>query len=289
MNINSPKLKLISAMLIFSTIGIFREKIPMSSSVIAFIRGVIGVITLLVITGLTRTKISKTDIKNNFLLLVLSGGFIGINWILLFEAYKYAGVAVATICYYMAPVFVILAAPFVLGERLTARKSLCILAAFVGMFFVNDWSDSGEAKFIGILCGIGAALFYASVILMNKKIKNISSYDRTITQLGFAAIVLLPYVLLTEGISVSGLNVNTVVLLLIVGVVHTGIAYMLYFASIKDLNAKTVALFGYIDPAAAIILSVLILGQELSISAIFGAVLILGAAILGELPERGTK
>lgn len=289
MSANSPKLKLISAMLIFSTIGIFREKIPMSSSVIALIRGIIGVITLFVITRLTKTKISKNDIKSNFLLLALSGAFIGINWILLFESYKYAGVAVGTVCYYMAPVFVILAAPVVLGERLTVKKGLCVLAAFVGMFFVNDWSDRGEAKFVGVLCGIGAALFYASVILMNKKIKNISSYDMTITQLGFAAIVLLPYVLVTENVLLSDFSINVILLLIIVGVVHTGIAYMLYFASIKDLNAKTVALFGYIDPAAAIILSVIVLGQELSISAIFGAVLILGAAILGELPERSKK
>lgn len=289
MTVNSPKLKLITAMLIFSSIGIFREKIPMSSSIIAFIRGVIGVITLFLITRITKTKISKADIKNNFLLLSLSGAFIGINWILLFESYKYAGVAIGTVCYYMAPVFVILAAPFVLRERLTVKKSICVLVAFAGMFFINDWSDGGQARLVGILCGIGAAAFYASVILINKKIKNISSYDMTITQLGFAAIVLLPYVFLTERLAISDFTFNVVILLIIVGVVHTGIAYMLYFASIKDLNAKTVALFGYIDPAAAIILSVIILGQELSPAAIFGAVLILGSAIYGELPERRKK
>ena len=276
---------LILSMSIFGTIGILRRYIPLSTSLVALVRGVIGSVFLLLVCLLTRRTLNKKAMKDNLLLLALSGAGIGFNWILLFEAYNYTSVATATLCYYLAPILVILASPVVLKEKLTRKKMLCTFTALIGMVLVSGIAEtgfSGMAELKGILFGLGAAVLYASVILMNKKMPGVPSYDKTIFQLGLASIALLPYVLLTENWSAVSLTPTALILLLIAGIIHTGIAYWLYFGSMDNLPSHTVALLSYIDPILAIFLSVLLLREPMSLSAGIGAVMILGATYISE-------
>ena len=287
--IRKAKASLIFSMLVFGTIGIFVRYIPLPSSVIALTRGVIGTVFLIVVTLKRGPGISWKAIRRNLLNLCLSGAFIGINWILLFESYHFTTVATATLCYYMAPVFVTISAPFLFKERLTKKKMLCIAGALVGMIFVSGiWNTgiSGTGELRGVLYGIGAAVFYASVILLNKKIQDISAYDKTMMQLAAASIVLLPYTVLTEKVSVLSLTPVAVILLAVVGILHTGISYTLYFGSMKELEAQTIAIFSYIDPIVAILLSALFLKEPLGIGGIAGAIMVLGAALISELPDK---
>lgn len=288
---NKAKLELIASMFIFGTIGIFVRHIPLPSSMIALVRGFVGAFFVLLFVYLKKSKPDKAAIKKNFVMLALSGAFIGINWILLFESYNYTTVATATICYYMEPIFVILASPFLLKEKLTAKKAVCAAFALLGMVFVSGVLQTGipassEAK--GILYGLGAACFYASVVLMNKKITEINAYDKTIMQLGMGAIVLSPYVMLTQdfGTATTSMTPSLWALLLFVGLVHTGVAYALYFDSMKELKAQTLAIFSYIDPIVAIILSALLLKENMGIYGVIGAVLVLGSTFISEMPEK---
>ena len=249
-------------------------------------------IFLLLVVLVTKNKLSLKNIKNNLLILVLSGAAIGFNWIFLFEAYNYTTVATATLTYYLAPFFVMLASPFFLKEKLTLKQFICLIGALVGMVFVSGVIKNGipEADEIkGILFGLGAALLYATVIVLNKKLKEISAYEKTIMQLGTAAIVVLPYTFLTEDISAIKFTAVPVILLLVAGIVHTGIAYTFYFNSMKDLKAQTVAIFSYIDPAVAILLSAFVLKEEMDIYGIIGAVLILGSAFISEINFKKAK
>lgn len=285
----TAKLKLISSMFIFGTIGLFVRYIPLPSSVIACVRGLIGMLFLLLVMALRHKKLDTAAIRKNALVLILSGAAIGINWILLFEAYRFTTVATATLCYYLAPMFVLLASPFVLRERLTLRKLLCVLVSLVGMVFISGVLDSGissVSELAGILLGLGAAVFYATVVLLNKKMTNIPANDRTVMQLGIAALVVLPYILLTEDISALQTTPLAIGLLLFVGIVHTGIAYAMYFGSLNNLHAQTAAIFSYIDPIVAILLSALLLKEQMGWTGVVGAVLILGSALVSELPER---
>lgn len=283
----SSLIQLIGSMFIFGTVGIFVKYIPLPSAVIATARGFIGALFILLIIIMKRTKISFTDIKNNRVVLFLSGIFLGVNWILLFEAYRYTTVAVATICYYLAPVFVIIASPFVLKEKITAVKGISVVVSLAGMLFVSGIfeSDSENTGIKGVLFGVGAAVFYACYMLSTKKLKSISSYDGTVVQLLSAATVLIPYILLTQDFASFKIDVKTVVLLVCVGILHTGIAYSLYFNSLKNLKAQTAAIFSYIDPAVSILASVLFLKEELTLYGVIGGVLILGSAFFSEKAE----
>lgn len=279
---------LIFSMVIFGTIGIFRKHIELSSGVLAMARGFIGAMFLLFIIALKREKLSKAAIKKNLWFLILSGAFIGFNWILLFEAYRYTTVATATLCYYLAPIFVIIASPLILKERLSGRKVMCVLVALVGMVLVSGVLQAGFhglSEMKGVLFGLGAAAFYASVILLNKKITDIPAYDKTIVQLVCAATVLVPYVLLTGELAVAEWSGIGFVLVLVVGILHTGVTYALYFGSMAYLKAQTVAIFSYIDPIVAILLSAVLLQEKMDGLTILGTVMILGAAVYSEYTE----
>lgn len=276
---------LLTSVFIFGTIGILRRYIPLSSSLIALVRGGIGSVFLISLIYFSKKKLDMTAVRRNLLLLILSGAAIGFNWILLFEAYNYTSVATATLCYYLAPILVILASPFVLKESLTRHKLLCAAAALLGMVLVSGILEadfSGLAEMRGIVFGLGAAVLYASVILMNKKMVDICAYDKTILQLSMASIALLPYVLVTENWSAVTFSPLSATLLLIAGIVHTGIAYWLYFGSMEHLHSHTVALLSYLDPILAIVLSMVFLREPMSPAAAVGAVMILGAAYISE-------
>lgn len=284
------KLALISSMTIFATIGIFRKFIYLPSAVVAMARAVIGTVFLLLLILLRGSKISLKGVKRNLLPLLISGVFLGFNWILLFEAYNYTSVAVATLCYYMAPVILILISPIVFKERLTLSKLLCVVLAVVGMALVSGVFggaviDAMNTK--GIILGLCAAAFYATVVTCNKKLKNISAFDRTTVQLGISAVVLAVYTFLFEhDLSFYVISTETVVMLIIVGVVHTGIAYALYFGCMDKLKTQTVAIYSYIDPVGAVLLSTIVLGEPIGHNQILGAVLILGATLASEFADK---
>ncbi len=286
------KAKLAFAMTVFGTLGIFVRNIPFPSSFIAMVRGFSGVAFLLLLNLFRKKRIDFAAVKKNIPVLFASGAAIGVNWILLFEAYNYTSVATATLCYYFAPIFVTLASPFVLKEKLTPKKLLCVFCALFGMVFVSGVFESGKIQksgFTGILLGIGAALFYSTVTLLNKKLKDITDTDKTIFQLLVASVVVTPYVFLTENVATFDYSVKAVLLLLTVGVFHTGFSYTLYFGSVGRLPAQTSALFSYIDPVVAIFLSAIVLKEGLSVFDIIGAVLILGSTLFGEINFKRVK
>jgi len=286
------KSRLVTSMFIFGTIGLFVRWIPLPSSVIALSRAMIGMLFLSAIVASRKMKISWPAIRKNLIWLVLSGAFLGFNWIFLFEAYRYTSVAISTLCYYMAPIFVVVVSPVILREKLTSRKIFCVAVALFGMVCISGVIDEGlpsvqEAK--GIFFGLTAAVLYACIILFNKKIKEISAYDKTIVQLTIAAVLMLPYCLITEDFTSFSFDPRTILLLLLVGILHTGITYFLYFGSMEHISGQSVAIISYIDPVVAVLLSVLVLHEPMLVSEGIGAFLILGSAMISELPILGSK
>lgn len=285
--ITTSKISLIGAMCIFSTIGLLRRYIPLSSGTVALARAVIGTVFLGLILLLRKQKLDLQAIRKNALLLLFSGCALGLNWMLLFEAYNHTTVATATLCYYMAPILLILVSPFLFREKMSPRKWLCCAAAFVGIILVSGITQAGfslqtDAK--GIVFGLTAALFYACVVALNKKMQGLTPLSRTLLQLAVSSVVLLPYTLVAEDLSAAvTMEPLGLILLIVAGVVHTGIAYGLYFDTVGTLSAHTSALLSYIDPILAVILSALFLQERMGIEVIIGGALILGAAAISEL------
>lgn len=280
---------MIFVMLLFGSIGLIVKNIDLSSSEIAFLRGAIGSIVLFAVSFLVKKKISIKIIRKYLPLLLLSGTAIGVNWIFLFEAYRYTTVSIATFVYYFAPIFVLLLAPIVLKEKLTLIKVGSILLAMTGLFFIvydgSGANDPSHNHIAGIVYGLLAAALYASVILMNKFIKTSSDFETTFVQLTTAALVLFPYVLVTEKMELSSLNSKSILLVLILGIVHTGFAYLLYFSAIRQLSSDKIAIFSYIDPISACVYAAIFLHESMSLLQMIGGIFILGATFISEREE----
>ena len=283
--LKKARLMLIVSMSIFGTLGLFVRNIPVSSGELALYRAILAACMIAVFLLVTKQKIPVAGIRKEIPLLLASGVAMGINWILLFEAYKYTTVSVATLSYYFAPVIVTAVCPILFREKLTAKQIVCFGMSTLGLVMITGIGDiaGGGSDFVGIFFGLGAAVFYATVILLNKFIKNVEGIHRTFLQFLSAIVVLVPYVGLTSGMTLSGLNAVGWVNLLIVGLIHTGVTYCMYFSSLKELPGQKAAILSYIDPLVAVLISVTILGEKMTIWQIVGGILILGFTLWNEI------
>lgn len=277
------RLQLIVSMAIFGTIGIFTKFISLPSAEIALYRAILAVILLSGYLLITKTKFNFAAIKKELPLLALSGAAMGVNWVLLFEAYKHTTVSVATLSYYFAPVLVTIISPILFREKMTIKQIICFVMSTIGLVLIIGVNTSGASSHLtGILFGLGAACFYATVILLNKCVKSIAGIQRTFLQFIAAIVVLLPYVLLSGPLEIGSLAPVGIVNLLIVGFIHTGITYCVYFSSLKELPGQEVAILSYIDPLVAVLASVVFLQEPFTALQIVGGLLIIGFSIWNE-------
>lgn len=286
-----PRLLLALSMAIFGTLGPFVRYISISSGELALWRAVLAALLIGLFLLVTRQTIPFRQIKKELPLLLLSGMAMGINWILLFQAYKYTTVSVATLSYYFAPVIVTAVCPLLFREKMTPKQVICFAASTVGIVLITGVSDLGQSSsdLIGILFGLGAAVFYALVILLNKFIKSVGGIHRTFLQFLAAILILIPYVAFSGGVSLGGLDGTGWICLLVVGLLHTGVTYCMYFSSLKDLSGQKAAILSYIDPLVAILVSFLVLGEAMTLWQIVGGALILGFTLWNEIEPKKKK
>ena len=286
----NPRFLLIASMTIFGTLGPFVRNIPVSSGELALYRAVLASVLIAVFLLVTKQKIPFANIRKEIPLLLVSGMAMGINWILLFEAYKYTTVSVATLSYYFAPVIVTIVCPILFKEKLNRKQIICFIMSTLGLAMITGIGEMGNGNdFLGILFGLGAAIFYATVILLNKFIKNVTGIHRTFLQFLAAIIVLTPYVMMTGGVTLKNLNSVGWLNLLIVGLIHTGVTYCMYFSSLKDLPGQKVAILSYIDPLVAVLISVTIIGETMTQWQVIGGIFILGFTLWNELSPQFKK
>lgn len=284
MKMKNSRFMMVTSMAIFGTLGIFVRNIPLSSGELALYRAVMAAVVIGIYLLMTKQKIPLGKIKKELPLLLFSGVSMGINWILLFEAYNYTTVSIATLSYYFAPVIVTLVCPFLFREKLTLKQTICFIMSTLGIVLITGiGGGSGNKDLLGIFCGLGAAVFYATVILLNKFIKNVEGIHRTFLQFMSAIMVLIPYVAISQGSQMGQMTATGWVNLFTVGILHTGITYCMYFSSLKDLPGQKAAILSYIDPLVAVIISVTVLGESMSLLQLVGGTLILGFTLLNEI------
>ena len=282
---HKPRLLLVVSMAIFGTLAPFVLNIAVSSGERALYRACLAALLIGLFLLLTKQRINFKGLGSDLPLLLLSGIAMGINWILLFEAYKYTTVAISTLSYYFAPVIVTVVCPFLFKEKLTKKQILCFVMSTLGLALVIGVTNlgSGGNDLMGVAFGLGAAVFYAAVILLNKFIKGVAGIHRTFLQFLAAIVILVPYVAFSGGMTLGSLDMTGWVCLLIIGIVHTGITYCLYFSALKEVPGQAAAILSYIDPLVAVIIGVVVLGEPLSWQQLLGGGLILGFTLWNEL------
>lgn len=282
---NKAKIKAIFSCFVFGTIGLFVRYIPLPSNMIALLRSIIGAVVIYVFLYFSKEKINFNAIQKNLKYIIGGALALAIEWICLFESYRYTTVAISTLCLYMAPVIIILISSIFFKEKLSVKKIICIILAIIGMIFVSGVLESTVTKdsIIGIGLGLIAATMYAIVVFMNKGTNDISASQKTLFQLIFAAILLTPYIFIEGLPDFSILTFEAFMVLLILGAFHTGFTYVMYFDSLHDLPVQSSAIIAYVDPVTAVGVSVLVLQEPTSILSIIGAIIVLASTMISEL------
>ncbi|MDQ0720091.1 MULTISPECIES: DMT family transporter [Paenibacillus] len=285
------KIYFLISMIIFGAVGVFAKYIDLSSSKIALFLSLVGALFLLIIFVSSKQKMPWQQVKKNAVALIFASMALSGNWIFLFQAYKETTIANAALSYYFAPVLVVILSPLVLKEKMSYKKAVCIIVALLGLFLIlhNGRMQTNGHHLIGIGYGLVAAGFYTGLTLINKFIRGLDGLANTLLQLGLSVIMLIPFVLITEGSTVYSVDSTTVILMLVLGIFHGGIGFYLFFAGMKGLNGQSIAVLSYVDPLTSLFISILIIGEKMTFQQLIGAVLLLCAIWIGEAGKRRRK
>lgn len=285
------RIEYIIAMIIYGTSGCFSKYIDVPAGFMVFSRAIIGSIILILYLLIRRQKVNFEAIKKNLLWLILGGASIGCNWMCLFSSYNLISVSVASLCNYLAPALFIVVTVFLFKEKLSLTKILCVLVALVGIVLLSGIiGDNNNLDSLGVILGICAAIFYVGILLFNKFIHDIDPIEKALIELMVVGIVTAPYAFISLDYNNLNFDLTNIILLLILGIFHTGIAYILYLGPMEFLSSQTIAIFSYFEPVVAVMLSFFLLKEELSVLGWIGGGLILGSTLVYELlNERETK
>ena len=283
-------LKYLSSLLLFGSNGIVASYILLNSHEIVFLRTFIGSIFLLCLFLLSKQKLQAFVNKKDAIYLIASGISTGVSWLFLYQAYTEIGVSLATLACYCGPIIVILLSPLIFNERLDIYKISGFIIVFTGMVFVNGSELSQTGISFGLVCGILSAVAYSLMVIFAKKVKTINGLEYSFIQLISSFLIVAIFLGLKQGFYIPKLTEN-IFPVLFLGVINTGIGCYLYFSSIKELPAGTVAICGYIEPLSALFFSAIFLNERLSFIQIIGAIFIIGGAIIAELSKylKGKK
>lgn len=297
-DVKRERLKLILISATFGTVGLFTHFIPLSSAAIVFYRALLGGAFIVAMIKLCGKDVNIKSMRDNLVVLVFTGFFMALNWVLQFEAFKVSSVAIGTVCYNMMPIFLLIIASFVFNERITLKSGICILFATIGVILVSNVINVGikSHEVLGCVYGILGAIFYALIVTFNRKLNQIETHDKVIFQFAFSALIMAIYVGLIEKKSFfidSSLPRNEIILgiacMLILSFLHTGFCYVHYFDAVSRLKAETVAILTYIDPVVALFLSYFVLKEDMTALQFLGAVLILGSTLFNELSKTSKE
>ena len=278
-------LKYIFALLLFGSNGIVASLIHLSSYEIVLLRTLIGSLLLIAIFFIAREKLTFYKYKTQSIFLAVSGIAMGTSWIFLYEAYDEIGVSLASLAYYCGPVIVMILSPFLFGEKLTRIKVCSFLVVLVGIFLVNGAAFENGVSVWGLACGLLSAICYSLMVMFNKKAKDITGLENSMLQLFVAFLTVAIFVGIKQGYRME-IDTQSIIPILVLGLLNTGIGCYFYFSSIGKLPVQTVAICGYLEPLSAVLFSVIFLKETMLPIQIIGAVLIIGGAMLGEYRKR---
>ncbi len=287
MRLFGERLKFITAVVLYGTVGMFLRFVDLPSESVAFFRGAVGVLFILLFRLARRERPDRAAIKTDLPLLIVSGIGLGFNWIFLFAAYVKTTVAIASLCNYMAPVFVVILAPLVLREKLDGRKIPFIFLALFGIVLVSGITGGGVAGDpLGAVYGLAGACCFTFIVFCNRKMKNVSAMDRAVIQLAVSAATVLVYLLIKNGGRFPLPDMRSGLMVLMLGILQTGIAYCLYFSGMAKLPVQTVAILGYLEPVVSVLCSVIFLREPMGWTGWIGAAMVIAAAVISELLPR---
>lgn len=275
------RVKLLLVMVIWGSLGVFTRTIPLSALNLAFLRALIALPVLFAAMKMgSQRKVTLKRLRPY----IVSGVLLGFGWLTLFYGFKHTNISTAVIIYNMCPVYVMIGAPIFLKESISRIQIAVIVISFIGLFLIVGNNLLEGAGYMGMMLSAVSGMCYAVIVLINRNIKDrVDNRYATFVQILTAMLVLLPFVVydgtIYSVIELSGVQLFLTVLL---GVVHTGVAYTMFFSLYAHMKSVEIVSYSYFEPLFGVLMGVLFIGEILSIWQIAGGILILGSTYIGE-------
>ncbi len=274
--------KYIFALLLFGSNGIIASFIELGSLHIVFLRTFIGSLLLITLFFISGGKLSFYKYKRHFIFLIISGMAMGASWMFLYEAYARIGVSIASLLYYCGPVIVMALSPLLFKERLAPAKVFGFCTVLIGILMINGNIFEYRSDVRGIVYGLLSAVMYAFMVICNKKAKNIVGLENSVLQLTIAFLTVALFIVIKQEYIIQ-ISKTSMLPILILGILNTGIGCYFYFSSIGKIPVQTVAICGYLEPLSAVLFALLLLHEKMTPPQIIGAICIIGGAMISEL------
>ncbi|USH00205.1 DMT family transporter [Thermococcus argininiproducens] len=274
--------KIIFSMLIWGSVGVFARYSELDGLKLAFYRVLLGSILLILIHLLKNAgwvKGAFLNVRPKIGLVFLLGFVLALNWVFFFSAIMYTNIAKATLIYYLAPIIVVILSSVFLKENITKIRIVLVCLAFLGAFLIGSQTEMslGNKDFVGILFAFLGAIFYASVTILGRYLRDIDSSNLTFFQLFFATLILFPVLVSVGDFYVS---LNSFIVVTFIAIIHTVFALFIYMDGLKEVEANEAALLSYLDPLSAIVYAAILLGEIPTFRTVIGGSLILVASFL---------
>ncbi|WP_107950644.1 DMT family transporter [Lysinibacillus parviboronicapiens] len=272
------KIKFAISMAIFGSVGLFSEKTGLRSIELVFVRCLCASILLGTIWGISTLKTKQQrEIAiphREYLLALLCGVFLIVNWVFFFRSLEVMPITVAVSIYHLAPVIVLLLGSVIFKEKITKIGLVFFFVCFLGTLLVGGiHQHTTMVGFLstGVLWAFAAAFFYALTSITGKGIKMLSPLLTTVIQTSLGILLLMP---LVDWSNFIHLTVENWFYILVTGFIHTGFVFYLFFSSLRELKAQTIAILVFVDPVVAILLDATILNYRPDVYQILGVFLV---------------
>lgn len=278
----SNRLKYFLATIISSFSGFISRYIICESEFLVLSRGLIGALFLFILVNIKGKKLNVESIKNNIKPLILSGILMGFCWITLFRGFQFS-ISITSLLNNMSSLVVVVIMALFFHEKITKKQIICVIWVVIGVLMLSGLFDGQvQANIQGITYGTLACFGYSIVIIINMRIKDIDALDKTIVQLFISFLTVLPFAIFGNKIPTS-LDTTSIILIIIMGVVNTGLMFLLFFGSIQHLPSSEIAIITYLEPVISIILGAIFFNERMTIIGIIGTIIVLAAAVTNEL------
>ena len=271
-------LEMTAAMVIVGTIGGFVVLSGQPVLDVVFWRCAFGAAALLAVCaakGLLRRELLRPRVLG---LAALGGVAIVVNWLLLFAAYRHASISVATAVYNTQPFILVGLGALLFKERPGPAKLAWLALAFCGVVLIvqtrSDASYATGGYAAGILMALAAAFFWAMAAIITKKLAGTPPHLIALIQVCIGTLMLAPlahWSHLPIGLTAWGS-------LATIGLVHTGLVYVLMYSAVQKLPTHLQGSLSFIYPVVAILVDLVAFGHRLQLTQLLGVVVVLVAA-----------
>lgn len=271
----------IASLLLFGTNGVVAAYITgMGSTQIVLVRTLLGSVMLLTVFLLLKGRFGIFGNKKATIMLLISGASMGVSWIFQYEAYREIGIGTTSLIYCCGPAILMGLAPLIFREKMTLNRVTGFSLVMAGAILMSVTGLTSGGSVWGYVCGFMTAVAYVSMVIFNKMAMSEGDLENPTVQMTVAFLTVLIF-LVVRGDLPSHIDAADIVPLLILGLLNTGFGCLLYFTSIGSIEAQTVAICDYIEPASAVLFAMLLLGETAGIEEIAGMALIAAGVLIG--------